>query len=209
MLLNLLILLGLVSLKSVIIYIMQRNGFTLTELLVTLGILGVIATFTIPKLLNVQQQGNYNAMAKEVVVMLSNAYSNVKLENGISADNGKTDMIPFFNYVKIDSTSVVDHSDGNNRNCSGGGSRCIKLHNGGVLHFSEGGAYNTFAGLNTTNSLGFAFDPDGVDSDVWAVQFYLYADGGITSSENILPNTYHGTNGPIAAGADPDWFSWD
>ncbi len=40
------------------------KGFTLAELLMALAILGVIATFTIPKILGAQQSSSSNAKAK-------------------------------------------------------------------------------------------------------------------------------------------------
>lgn len=40
-------------------------GFTLAELLIALGISGVIATFAIPKILAAQTNGKYKAVAKE------------------------------------------------------------------------------------------------------------------------------------------------
>lgn len=42
-------------------YIFGQKGFTLAELLISLAILGVIATFTIPKILSSQQNGSLNA----------------------------------------------------------------------------------------------------------------------------------------------------
>lgn len=50
---------------------MTRQGFTLAELLIALGILGVIATFTIPKVLSVQQDARKKAVIKEVVAILN------------------------------------------------------------------------------------------------------------------------------------------
>lgn len=44
-----------------------QSGFTLAELLIALTILGVIATFTIPKILTAQQASTYNAIAKETM----------------------------------------------------------------------------------------------------------------------------------------------
>ncbi|MBL8031855.1 MAG: prepilin-type N-terminal cleavage/methylation domain-containing protein [Candidatus Doudnabacteria bacterium] len=46
---------------------MRVKGFTLAELLIALVILGVIATFTIPKVLYANQNTKYNAIAKEAM----------------------------------------------------------------------------------------------------------------------------------------------
>lgn len=49
-------------------------AFTLAELLIALAILGVIATFTIPKILATQQTQQYNAIAKDDIHMIVGAY---------------------------------------------------------------------------------------------------------------------------------------
>lgn len=56
----------------------KRFGFTLAELLVSLLILGEIATFTIPKILSSQQEQRKKAVFKETISTLS-----VFLNNGI------------------------------------------------------------------------------------------------------------------------------
>jgi prepilin-type N-terminal cleavage/methylation domain-containing protein len=48
------------------------SGFTLAELLIALAILGVIATFTIPKLLQSQQNQQKQAVLKETISIVSN-----------------------------------------------------------------------------------------------------------------------------------------
>ena len=50
-------------------------GFTLAELLISLAILGVIATFTIPKILTSQQNSQKAAVTKEVIAMISGAFT--------------------------------------------------------------------------------------------------------------------------------------
>jgi prepilin-type N-terminal cleavage/methylation domain-containing protein len=47
-------------------------GFTLAELLIALGILGVIATFAIPKILVAQQDTKRKAVLKETMAALQN-----------------------------------------------------------------------------------------------------------------------------------------
>ena len=47
------------------------KGFTLSELLIALAVLGVMATFTIPKLLHNNQAANRKAVFKEVISILA------------------------------------------------------------------------------------------------------------------------------------------
>jgi prepilin-type N-terminal cleavage/methylation domain-containing protein len=45
--------------------IIHIKGFTLAELLIALALLGIIASFTIPKVLESSTNAKYKAMAKE------------------------------------------------------------------------------------------------------------------------------------------------
>ena len=49
----------------------QHPGFTLVELLIALAILGTIATFTIPKVLQTQQDGKFKSIGKEAAGFVS------------------------------------------------------------------------------------------------------------------------------------------
>jgi prepilin-type N-terminal cleavage/methylation domain-containing protein len=49
------------------------KGFTLAELLIALAILGIIATFVIPKIISSQQSGKKQAIFKETIGALSEA----------------------------------------------------------------------------------------------------------------------------------------
>lgn len=65
-----------------------EKGFTLAELLIALGILGVIAAFTIPKVLQATGQSQNSAAARDAVSTLEQVWYNAKLQsqltNGVS-----------------------------------------------------------------------------------------------------------------------------
>ena len=72
----------------------SQLAFTLAELLIALAILGVIATFTIPKILDSGSNSQWNAIGKEAAAMVSGAYQSYKL------DTYKYRLI-FFQYSSI------------------------------------------------------------------------------------------------------------
>lgn len=193
---------------------MRKSGFTLAELLIALAILGVIATFTIPKVLNSSQNSEWNAIAKETVSMISGAYSSYKLNNTVSSVTNQNDLTPFMNFVRVDTISVIDSSEGlDTLNCGGTATRlCLVLHNGSYLRFNT---QQAMGGTNTTNALRFWLDPDGVYSGSIngagkSLEIYLYYNGRITTRANIETNTCDALNcyNPNI-NREPVWFSWN
>ncbi len=189
-----------------------RRGFTLAELLISLAILGVIATFTIPKILYAQQSSQYNAEAKEVAAMISAAYDAYKQQGNTPTTNTSAgDLTPYMNYVAVDSSSTIDlFYNASTRACTGGYA-CVKLHNGGMLLWASAG----FMGTASTNAIYFYFDPDGRVTDGTtngpgkSVCLWLYYTGRITSYVNLSAGTVYGggTVGPDPT-YDPPWFQW-
>lgn len=57
-------------------------GFTLAEVLITLAVIGVVASMTIPALMNSTNKHEYVVGAKKAYSTLSQAYDLVKLDNG-------------------------------------------------------------------------------------------------------------------------------
>lgn len=133
---------------------MRRNqAFTLAELLIALAILGVIAVFTIPKVLQSQKDSRFNSMTKEAAGTISAAFQTVKMQNSSVSIQTVMDQM---NYVKVDTVTVLDDPAGTDVSCSAAGVRCLVLHNGGVLFGIPACTLTT-----SMTSFAFVFDPDG------------------------------------------------
>jgi prepilin-type N-terminal cleavage/methylation domain-containing protein len=193
---------------------MAVTGFTLAELLIALAILGVIATFTIPKILSAQQNGQKVAAAKEVASMISGAFQQANLDGVITSASIPSDLLAYMNYVSVDTSGTV--IDTTPRLASGtcdSSHPCIKLHNGGYLWCDDA----SFDGTTSLNAIEFRFDPDPAnnttstaDGPLKAVQFTLYYNGSLTTRGQIKPGTTNSSsaNFTIHPDYDPSWFSW-
>ena len=59
-----------------------KNGFTLAEVLITLGIIGVVAALTIPTLIGNYQKKEVPVRLQKMYNTIQNAISQAELENG-------------------------------------------------------------------------------------------------------------------------------
>lgn len=193
---------------------MSRRGFTLSELLIALAILGVIATFTIPKILSAQRKGAWVAVAKEAMATVSESYVRYKQSNQATSATTPTDFTQYMNYVRVISTGSVDHYTGNlDVDCSW--STCLRLHNGAVIHSN---ATNTFGGTSRQRYIMFAIDPDGTFSGSLSgpgksLGIMLFYNGRISTIAERVTGDATAVSGIDQAWADtpeanPDWFSW-
>ncbi len=184
----------------------KQSGFTLAELLIALAILGVITTFTIPKVLSSQQNAKDLATAKEVAGMLSGAYQQYANRNGISTSTGMRDLTPYMNYVSVDTTSTIDTSPHWNTAWSCGTYICLRLHNGGTLLLDQASSYG---GTSTTHNVWAYYDPDGTASATKSVGFFILYNGKVTSEGGWAAATCNSINCVTTTPAsDPSWFRW-
>ncbi len=188
------------------------RGFTLAELLISLAILGVIATFTIPKILSAQQSAGNNAKAKEVAAMIAGAFQKAQSDGTLNSGTVPANLSPYMNYIGTDTSTVIDAVPGHSSTTCTPAKPCLKLHNGGYLWFHM----YSFGGTTSLNALDFVFDPDPLnnttstaDGPLKAVQFNLYYDGFLTSRGKAKVGSVNSGGAFILdPNYDPSWFNW-
>jgi prepilin-type N-terminal cleavage/methylation domain-containing protein len=187
------------------------SGFTLAELLIALAILGVIATFTLPKVLQSQQNNQYKTIAKEAAGMLSGSYQAYQVQNIATGATGSSNLTPYMNYVSIQTTGSIDGDAGTPTLACDVNNICLKLHNGAVFRLILS---NTFGGTQSTRNIIATVDPDGVfTGNADSLFLLLYFNGRIGTHANRRPGdltAFGGADSDYGPGStDPPWFNWN
>ncbi len=195
----------------------KQAAFTLAEVLIVMAILGVVATFTVPKVLYSSNQASWNAKAKEAAAAISEAYTLYRMEKGVSASTKSTDILAYINAVGPYTGQVNDYPGLTGGSCTGFRT-CIQLHNGAVIGVHN---TNTFGGTTPNHAVIFYIDPDGKYTDGGtstpengSVIFWLYANGGLRTYGTLLSPTLGAYDSSAASWGpcptcDPTWFSWN
>ena len=121
---------------------MRKKAFTLAELLVALGIVGVIAALTLPSLMNMKQEASAGPQLSKVKASVEDAASRILLEDPSKNLKEYTDFTGKMSEYLVMSTA------------EGGGYR---LKDGVVIDFEEA------TGGNVSNASGSAFKKVNVD----------------------------------------------
>lgn len=172
----------------------NAHAFTLTELLIALAILGMIATFTIPKILNAQADSRNKAVAKEIIGMVSNAVYLAQTNGALSITSTFADLTPYMNYVAVDTTSTVDSVPGGVGATPCATYKCLRLHNGALLLYDPTQTFST-----TMGALPAIIDPDGqVTSKNDSLGIVVDYSSRIADYEVVLGDSSH----------TPAWFTW-
>lgn len=186
------------------------SGFSLVEVLITLALLGILAAFTVPKLLNApnaSQSSKYTRMANDVAFMVLNAYGQYKMTHAtVPSSMSAANLTPYMSYISVDTTStgVHNHPGWGLISC-GWGFNCLKLHNGGILWYGD--ADTNFGGTSSLHSIYLNFDPAPTENASFnAVGFQLYYDGKIKTNNTLTTGTLL-FGSPWGRTADPPWFT--
>ncbi len=209
----------------------KQTGFSLVEILVTLALLGVLAVFTIPKVLSAFQgsaEDTSRRNVQQVASMLQSAYAKYRQEHNPNAETRFADFVENMNYVRIETTGSLDqHNPNAGLVTCGVNSPCLVFQNGAkMLWFKGTGALNSgneFGGTDDSRYLYFMIDPDGVgenslaysDSTSKTVLMDLYYNGKINTwghckAGDLTTNNNADVNWcPGTPASDADWFNWD
>ena len=165
----------------------NKKGFTLAEVLITLGIIGVVAAMTMPALIGNYQKQVAVEQYKKIYSTLKNAESRAVLDYGDSVEWDYSDVdnfmntyyVPYLNVVKTNPRSVdykVKNLNGddlgtwqNLKNMQGAW-RNIYLADGSIIKYWENNQYFMFQ-VDANGSKG----PNVFGKDIW--DFELYWDG--------------------------------
>jgi len=178
----------------------KRFGFTLAEVLITLGIIGVVAAMTIPTLMNQTGQAEFKTGLKKVISTLNQAITmNVALNStdfgnlgsgAISSSNSIANM--FYSRMNVIRTGLAttDVGVGNATNPFAGASNyTFYLNDGMAISFdtSKGGCTTAAPckmvvdvnGTKNPNKLSTAINSSSTMSDEFVLKLY---------GQQVMPN---------------------
>jgi len=181
------------------------SGFTMAELLVALAILGVIATFAIPKILNATSNGKLTAITKEAASMLGGAFSVYTLNNTLATTDTGAALTPYMNYTSVDTATTYTGSADTALQACAAATPCLLLHNGGVLQYDTAQTFNSTTSV--TNGIWMNLDPDGTGTR-GRISLIVFTNGRVTTGSgngNAAP-THSGGTMTIQA-TDPSYLS--
>lgn len=156
-----------------------RKAFTLAEVLITLGIIGVVAAITIPTLMNNTQEAEFKSAWKKEFSVLANATTRVMTDNGGTMENVCSSLdqncfrsIYTDNYLKAIKTCDINGSYGNcwdytnsddHKGTWGGNSSGAVLNDGSFLmfYYSNVACSNTAFGTNIARCGNIFVDTNG------------------------------------------------
>lgn len=210
-------------------------AFTLAEVLITLGIIGVVAAISVPILINSYQENQYNTGVKEAYSILQNALKMVLINNNgiVNVGNGlapadailfRDDFANVMNVTKKDICTNIMPNDGVNilykwyKGSFAGATwpvglesntSCLVLNNGMTVRFYSSNNCNNF-GLNGCGQIEVDINgqstPNMYGRDLY--EFMITKDSG--NNYKILPFGAPGdTYSPLPGGCSSASSNWN
>jgi prepilin-type N-terminal cleavage/methylation domain-containing protein len=191
---------------------MNCKAFTLSELLVSLSILGLIAALTLPNIYHSVQERRANAIAKEFENTFANAVMSYEAVHGLHSETLLEDIIAQnMNVVGENHTAIIDTVNdkwAGSVPCSASFNKCWTLQNGAIILTNDD---IHFGGDAPNNVMLMALDPDGTDGGNSSIGFVLTRQGKIVTygefNGTINYSDYLGPQTVIFDNTyDPTWF---
>lgn len=184
------------------------TGFTLAELLIVLIILGVIAAFAIPKVIDASREAKHSAISKEAASILAAGYKGYRANTHPAASTTAGVITQYINYASIDTSTnpaSVPSDQTSLQQCSSA-LPCYVMHNGAFLQFHTG---NTFGGTMATNAWIYNLDPDGPQNGAGGITFIMQYNGRISTGGILTTAEYQAGGSTVTAiTTDPGWLQW-
>lgn len=183
-----------------------RLAFTLAEVLVTLGIIGVVASLTMPALIQSQRKQVVEARLQKFYSTINQAITLSEVYNGDKADWVSSDTDDFFNRYLKNYLSFIKYD--NKRVGTGNDYRLVYLADGSAFLFDIYGTWDADGNQTyKTNGGHFIFCPqskdcqNGSDRKVWGRKQFVFA---FWPNESNPTFKYHKDRG-----VEPYMAHWD
>ncbi len=187
----------------------KRVAFTLAEILITLGIIGVVAAFTLPILIKNYQMKSFEVAFKKQYSVLNNAINYIQLNNNLSECYITLDYLPNSN-----GKPVLQYV-GRTPDCSE-----LKKELISNLKLQEISKYSKYASREKVKEGGILVNPTvSYDAVVQAVSAFLLPDGSVilmfVGDHDVYTNytnvviiiDVNGQKGPNRWGYDAFWLN--
>jgi prepilin-type N-terminal cleavage/methylation domain-containing protein len=196
----------------------SQTGFTLAELLIALALLGVIAAFTIPKVLEATGTQQATAQLKEAASTLESAWYNQKLQNSFSSGNSlATSVIPALNTASSSTAGSAFGANGPMVTLQAAGSHACnatyidgyaQFANGAIIMFGPDPGLSTYSVIpaGAAGNVPICIDTNGINGpnqvgvDVFVGEFNQWGNFDGTGTINLSTANQLGT-GSVYTGA--------
>jgi prepilin-type N-terminal cleavage/methylation domain-containing protein len=200
------------------------KGFSLTEVVLTIAIVSVLAGLAVPGILTSANNSKRLSATKQTISLIGDALNEKVEANAVDVTQGFSQFVnvgnggglPYTRYLVSGAVRRIDSPPNPVNLCTAAatctftpaasGAQAVTLKNGGILYFDSTIVFGS--GVNA--AVPVVFDPDG-DShgDRNSVELWLYADGRLHTARTIIAGTtVNAGNTAVAASAiaDPSWL---